>query len=310
MEWGDIRVFLQVARAGQMAGASKALGLDHSTISRRIARLEAQTGVPLFDRAGRRLSLTEAGAKLLAAGEKVESIVIRDIMSLGESHQEIAGRVRIGTSEGFGAHYLAKRLPAMVAAFPDLEIELVALPRTYSLGMREVDIAITMDRPETGDIRLKKLTSYALGIYGAPSYFQERPRPSSVADLPDHRWCGYIMDLLFTTELDLLTFGGQAITPWYRTTSVTAQLEAVRGGSAIAVLPCYMALQHDGLERLLPNEVNIERTYWISVHGDQADSPRIRTLMQQIERHVHLDRPLFRPGGARAEGEPATIADA
>jgi DNA-binding transcriptional LysR family regulator len=303
MEWGDIRIFLQVARAGQMAGASKALGIDHSTISRRIARLEEQTGVPLFDRAGRRLKLTEEGAKLLAAGEKVESIIIRDIMSLGESHQEISGRVRIGTSEGFGAHYLAKRLPLMVAAYPDLEIELVALPRTYSLAMREVDIAITMDRPDTGDIRLKKLTPYALGIYAAPAYLSERPRPASIDDLPDHRWCGYIMDLLFTSELDLLTFEGQVITPWYRTTSVSAQLEAVVGGSAIAVLPCYMAEQRGGLERLLPDQVNIERSYWISVHGDLAKSPRIHTLMQQIERHVHLDRPLFLPPSVRAEVE-------
>src|SRR6201991_3859129 len=293
MEWGDIRVFLQVARSGQMAGASKALGLDHSTISRRIARLEEQTGVPLFDRAGRRLSLTEAGAKLLVAAEKLESIILRDVMSLGESRQEIAGRVRIGTSEGFGAHYLAKRLPIMMVAYPGLEIELVALPRNYSLGMREVDIAITMDRPDTGDVRFKKLTSYALGIYAGRSYFKDRPRPSSVADLPNHRWCGYIMDLLFTTELDLLTFGSHAITPWYRTTSVSAQLEAVIGGSVIAVLPCYMALQCDGLEGVLSNEVSIERSYWISVHSDQADSPRIRALMQQIERHVHLDRPLF-----------------
>jgi DNA-binding transcriptional LysR family regulator len=118
------------------------------------------------------------------------------------------------------------------------------------------------------------------------------------------------MDLLFTSELDLLTFGGQAITPRYRTTSVSAQLEAVIGGSVIAVLPCYMALQHDGLERVLPNEVSIERSYWISVHGDQAGSPRIRTFMQQIERHVHLDKPLFLPSGVRAEGQPATIADA
>lgn len=133
MEWGDIRVFLQVARTGQMAGATKALGLDHLTISRRIARLQEQTGVPLFDRAGRRLSLAEAGARLLAAGERVESIIVRDIVSLGESRQEIGGRVRIGTSEGFGAHYLAKRLPTMVAAYPGLEIDLVAptqlLPR-------------------------------------------------------------------------------------------------------------------------------------------------------------------------------------
>ena len=104
-----IRAFLQVARARQMAGASRALGLDHSTISRRISRLEERTGVPLFDRAGRRVSLTEEGARLLAAAEKLESIIIRDVLSLGESRQDISGRVRIGTSEGFGAHYLVVR---------------------------------------------------------------------------------------------------------------------------------------------------------------------------------------------------------
>jgi DNA-binding transcriptional LysR family regulator len=298
MEWGDIRVFLQVARAGQMAGASRSLGLDHSTISRRIARLEEHTGVPLFERAGRRIALTEEGAKLLAAAEKLESIILRDVMSLGESRQEIAGRVRIGTSEGFGAHYLAKRLPIMMVAYPGLEIELVALPRNFSLGMREVDLAITMDRPDTGDIRFKKLTSYTLGIYAAPSYFKNRARPSSIADLSGHAWCGYIMDLLFTPALDLLNFGPQTITPCYRTTSVTAQMEAVTEGSVIAVLPCYMASQRGGLERLLPKEVGIERSYWISVHGDLAHSPRVRTLMQQIEHRVHLDRSLFLPNAA------------
>jgi DNA-binding transcriptional LysR family regulator len=299
MESGDIRVFLHVARAGQMASVSRSLGLDHSTISRRIARLEEQVGVPLFDRAGRRLSLTEEGARLLAAAEKLESIIIRDVISLGESRQEIAGRVRIGTSEGFGAHYLAKRLPAMVADFPELEVELVALPRNFSLGMREADLAITMDRPDAGDIRFKKLTSCTLGIYAAPPYFKDRSRPSSIADLSDQPWCGYIMELLFTSELDLLKFGPQVITPRYRTTSVSAQIEAVAGGSVIAVLPCYMASQRGGLERLLPDEVSIERSYWISVHGDLVDSPRVRTLMQQIEQQVHRDRSLFLPGAAR-----------
>jgi DNA-binding transcriptional LysR family regulator len=103
------------------------------------------------------------------------------------------------------------------------------------------------------------------------------------------------MDLLFTSELDLLTFDGQAITPRYRTTSVTAQLEAVAGGAAIAVLPCYMASQRGGLERLLAEQANIERSYWMSVHGDLAESARIRTLMHQIERQVHRDRSLFLP---------------
>ena len=293
MEWGDIRVFLQVARAGQMAGASRSLGLDHSTISRRISRLEEQTGVALFDRAGRRLSITEDGVRLLEAAEKLETIIIRDVMPLGEARQQINGRVRIGTSEGFGAHYLAQRLPAMTAPYPDPE--LVALPRSYSLGMREVDLAITMDRPNSGDVRFKKLTSYTLGIYGAPAHFESRPRPSSLEDLSEQSWCGYIKDLLFTSELDFMTFESQVITPKYRTTSVTVQLEAVLSGSVIAILPCYMATQRGGLDRILPDQVSIERFYWISVHGDLADSPRVRALMQAVESQVHLDRRLFQP---------------
>jgi DNA-binding transcriptional LysR family regulator len=295
LEWGDIRVFLQVARAGQMVSASRSLGLDHSTISRRIARLEEKTGVSLFDRAGRRLRLTEDGARLLQAAEKLESIIIRDVQSLGEARQHVSGRVRIGTSEGFGGHYLAPRLSAMIAPYPDLEVELVALPRSYSLGLREVDLAITMDRPGAGDVRFKKLTGYQLGIYGTPSHFGNRPRPLSLDDLAEQSWCGYIKELLFTSELDFMTFESQDIAPRFRTTSVTAQLEAVLSGSVIAILPCYMAAQRNGLERLLPKHVNIERSYWISVHGDLADSPRVRALMRAIERRVHLDRALFVP---------------
>ena len=159
IEWGDLRVFLQVARAGQMAVASRSLALDHSTISRGIACLEEHMGVSLFDRAGRRLNLTDEGAKLLAAAEKLESIIIRDVLSLGESHQEICGRVRIGTSEGFGAHYLASRIPKLVDTFPGLEVEPIAIPKCYSLGMREADLVITMERPKRGDIHFKKLSA-------------------------------------------------------------------------------------------------------------------------------------------------------
>lgn len=293
MEWSDIRVFLHVARAGQMAGASRSLGLDHSTISRRIARLEEATGVPLFDRAGRRLRLTEQGTKLLAAAERLESIIIRDVLSLEETRQEISGRVRIGTSEGFGAHYLARRLPMLLKAYPALELELVALPRTYSLGLREADVAITMDRPGSGDVRFKKLSTYELGIYASQAYLREQARPETIANLTDHAWCGYVDDLLFTAELDMMTFGDVTVRPRYRTTSVTAQLEAVLSGAALAILPCYMAAPHPELERVLPASVRIERAYWISVHGDLADSPRVRLVMNEIERQVHSDRALF-----------------
>lgn len=295
MEWGDIRVFLGVARAGQMAGATRTLGLEQSTISRRIVRLEEKMGVSLFERAGRRLSLTSEGSKLLAAAERLESIIIRDVMSLRESNREISGRVRIGTSVGFGAHYLAARLPLLGEMFPGLEIELVALPRTFSLGMRDVDIAIVMDRPETGDVRFKKLSSYVLAAYAQCDYFNSKKRPLVIEDLRDHRWCGYINELLYTTELDMMTFGDVVITPDLRTTEVTAQLEAVRSGAVMGILPCYMADIDPSLEMILPDLVRLERTYWMVVHSDLAESPRVRTVWQEIERWVHMDRALFIP---------------
>jgi DNA-binding transcriptional LysR family regulator len=299
MEWGDIRVFLQVARAGQMASASRSLALDHSTISRRIARLEENMGVALFHRVGRRLSLTKEGAKLLCAAERLESIMIRDVLSLGEGSQGICGRVRIGTSEGFGAHYLAPRIPKLIDTFPGLEVEVVALPKAYSLAMREVDLLITMDRPATGDIIFKELSSYSLAVYASAGYFRTKERPNSIGDLRNHCWCGYIDELLFTSELDMLKFGDIVINPLCRTTSVTAQLQAVKSGSAIAMLPRYMGDLQPGFEIVLPKDIDLERTYWIAVHHDLANSPRVRAVMQEVERWVHEDRALFLPNRHR-----------
>ncbi len=299
-EWGDLRIFLQVARAGQMAAATRALALDHSTVSRRVARLEEKLGVPLFDRAGRRLRLTAEGAKLLAAAEKLESIILRDVLRLGEERREITGSVRIGTPEGIGAHYLAPRVPRLLAAFPGLEVELVALPRRYSLAQREVDVAVTMDRPDAGDVRFKRLTTYTHAIYAAAGYFQTRARPKSVADLPGHRWCGYIDELLYTDELDLLRFGTTTVHPDYRTTSLTAQLQAARSGSVLAVLPRFLGDLYGELEKVLPGDIAPERTYWMSVHRDLADSPRVRAVCGQIERWVQEDRTRFLPDGPRA----------
>jgi DNA-binding transcriptional LysR family regulator len=293
MEWDDLRIFLQVARSGQMTSASRALGLDHSTISRRIVRLEEQLNVALFDRAGKRLRITKEGKKLLSTTETLESVILRDVMNLNESSATISGHVRIGTSEGFAALYLAPRLPKLLQGHPELEIELVALPRSYSLAAREVDLAITVDRPTTGNVRFTKLASCPLGIYGSKSYFKKCKRPESLEDLKHHLWCGYIVDLLFTEELYFLKFGETVIQPRYRTTSPIVQMEAICAGSVIGVLPCFMAKQRSELERVLRQQVNIERSYWLSLHEDLGNLPRVRCVMQEIERLVMLDRNLF-----------------
>lgn len=299
MEWSDIRVFLQVVREGSMVAATGGLRMGHATISRRIARLEREAGVRLFERAGKRLALTAEGEKLAASAAKLESIILREILSLPGERDRISGPVRIGTTEEFGAHYLAPRLAALTAAHPGLEVELVALPRVFSLATREVDVVITLDRPVTGDVRFKKLVDLEFGLYGAAAYFDERPRPASLDELGSETWCGYIPDLMFTPQLDMLAHASDEISVRYRTTSMTVQLAAALGGYALAALPCFAAEPHSELERLLPFDASFERTYWIVVHEDLAKHPRVRALMSAVETLVAQDRSLFRPSAAR-----------
>jgi len=313
MEWSDIRVFLQVVRDGTMAAATGSLRMDHSTISRRISRLEREAGVTLFERAGRRLALTAEGEKLVVSAEKVESIVLREIMNLSGEMKQITGHVRVGTTEEFGTHYLAPRLSRLTEAYPDLEIELVASTRGFSLATREVDCVVTLDRPLQGDVRYKKLIDFDWGIYAASAYFGGKPRPTSIDDLLSETWCGYIRELLPSSELDVCTAAGIDTLARFRTTCVSVQLGAALGGYAIAALPCFVASQHALLDRVLTEEARYERTYWIAVHEDLARRPKVRAVMAAIEQVVERDKAMFKPrlsSGIASGGVPIRLPDA
>lgn len=294
MDWDDLRIFLHLARTGRMAGAGRALGMDDTTVGRRVARLEQALGVALVARAGRRTVITERGLELARAAEEMESVVLRRISGLGEAETEVAGRVRVGAPEGLGTGYLAGHLAGLSAANPRLETELVALPRIYSLASREVDIAVTLDRPVRGQVSVKKLTDYTLDLYGTPAYFARRGRPESLSELKDHLLTGYIPDLLFTDALDFCAPDtGLPAAPAIRSTSVVAQVNAVLSGAAIGVLPTYLAAPHPRLALLLADTFRLTRSYWISVHDDVRRSGRIRAVVDSLAAAVRADRAVF-----------------
>ncbi|MEP9355253.1 LysR family transcriptional regulator [Xanthobacter sp. KR7-65] len=294
MDWDDLRIFLQLARTGRMAGAGRALGLDDTTVGRRVARLEREVGAPLVTRAGRRTLITEEGQKLAQAAEEMESLVLRKITGLGEGERQPTGRVRVGAPEGLGVGYLAARLAALSADNPRLETELVALPRSYSLASREVDIAITLDRPIAGQVRVRKLTDYSLMLYGTEAYFSRRGRPQAVDALRDHVLAGYIPELLFTRALDFSQLGpGVELKPVIRSTSVIAQVNAVLSGAALGVLPAFLAASQDTLVALLEEDVRLTRSYWLSVHDDLSHLARVRAVLDAITAAVRADRGRF-----------------
>ena len=294
MDWDDLRIFLAVARAGTLSEAARQLALDHSTVSRRLSNLEARLAIRLFDRAGRRLALNAAGAQLMRTAERLESGLLSDLAVLEAMQGSRVGTVRIGVPEGLGVGYLAGRLGNLSEAYPEIALELVALPQNYSLAAREVDIAITLDRPEFGNIAVRKLTDYALQFFGTEAYFSRRGRPAKTGDLSSHRLCGYIPQRLYTPFLDYLVFEGRRLDPALKSTSVVAHVEMVRSGAALGMLPVFMCAGQPELRPIL-DDSRIVRSYWLTVHDDLRGVERIRLITEALALMARQDRALFLP---------------
>ncbi|MBW3097079.1 LysR family transcriptional regulator [Pseudohoeflea coraliihabitans] len=297
-DWDDIRVFLAVARAGQILAASRRLKLNHATTARRISALESALDSQLLIRRTNGCVLTEAGEALLAHAERMEAEMLAAQGSLGRTDSTIAGTVRIGAPDGFGVSFLAKRLGALTARHPDLKLQLVPVPRSFSLPQREADIAITVEQPAMGRLVSRKLLDYSLSLYASKSYLEEMGRPKSADDLRAHRLISYVEDLIFSPSLH---FTREILRNWsahFEISSAIGQVEAVRSGAGIAVLHDFIAPDHPELERVLP-DYRIERSYYMVYHEAARELARLRTVADFITEAAAAERLRFLPSGPK-----------
>jgi DNA-binding transcriptional LysR family regulator len=177
MDWDNVRVFLAVARAGQFVAAARRLRLDHATVSRRVAALEAALGARLFERLTTGARLTCAGERFLAAAEEMESAFLQAQAEVSGVDVELSGDVRIGAPDGFATYYLAEALRDFVARNPGLRLQPAPAPQLTPLARREVDVVVGLDKPEEGRFVVRKLTDYSLGVYASAAYLAERGAP-------------------------------------------------------------------------------------------------------------------------------------
>lgn len=292
MNWDDVRIFLAVARTGQILAASKRLGLNHATLSRRLTSLEEALKTRLFIRRTNGCELTAEGAVFLASAERMETEMLAAQANLGHTDTAIAGTVRIGAPDGFGVSFLAPRMGRLIERYPELKIQLVPVPRSFSLSQREADIAITLERPEQGRLVSSKLTDYTLGLYASRDYLAQRGKPEDVDALKAHPRIGYVEDLIFTASLN---FSGEVMRSWdagFEISTAIGQTEAVRSGAGIGILHDYIARQYPELQRILP-EVSIRRAYWTTYHETARDLMRVRSVADFLQELVSAERHIF-----------------
>jgi DNA-binding transcriptional LysR family regulator len=292
MNWDDVRIFLAVARAGQILGAARRLDLNHATVSRRIAALEQALKTKLFRRLTTGSELTPAGERFLEIAERMEADMLTARAELAGDGDDVSGTVRIGAPDGFGVAFLAPRLGELTAIYPDLSIQLVPVPRSFSLSRREADIAITVERPTEGRLVAAKLVDYALGLYASRAYAEKHGLPHSSAELSGHRLVGYVPDLAISPSLDYATDFSSDWQAGFSISSALGQVEAVRSGAGIGIL-------HAFIVRAIPELVAVQsippirRAYWLVYHESVRPLRRIQAVAAFIAKAVEEERALF-----------------
>lgn len=284
--WDDGRLFLAVARAGQILAAARVVGLNQATLSRRMATLEQALGAKLLVRRTHGCELTDAGSAFLEVLERVESDLITSQAQLQGTETAVAGVVRIGAPDAFGTAVLAPQLARLAERHPDLRVQIVPTPRSFSLSRREADIAVLVGRPEKGRLVARKLTDYTLGLYASRAYLAAHPAPAAPADLATHRLVGYVDDLITAPALN---YTSQFLRGWrshFEISSAIGQLEVVHAGVGIGVLHDYLARSRADLVRVLPQERAV-RSYWLAMHENLRDVARVRAAADFLTDIVH-----------------------
>ncbi|MGD9914063.1 MAG: LysR family transcriptional regulator [Rhizobiaceae bacterium] len=292
MNWDDVRIFLAVARAGQILGAARRLDLNHATVSRRVAALEEALKTKLFRRLTTGSELTPAGERFLAVAERMEADMIAARAEIAGEGEDVSGTVRIGAPDGFGVTFLAPRLGALTAQHRDLKVQLVPVPRSFSLSRREADIAITVERPTEGRLVAQKLVDYTLGLWASTGYAEANSLPVSAAELSRHRLVGYVPDLVIAPTLD---YASEFAADWdasFAISSALGQTEAVRSGAGIGIL-------HNFIARRTPDLVPVKamppirRSYWLVYHESVRPLRRIQAVASFIADAVEKERASF-----------------
>lgn len=273
--WDDLRIFLAVAHAGRVAPAARTLGIDATTVGRRLARLEAAGGTALFESIAGERRLSEAGQALLQHAEAIDALVLS--AAQGEQSAGVAGHVRLSVAEGLATHVLAPRLACFHAAQPRIRIDLITASGFLDPSKREADIAVMLARPRNRQLRATPLADYQLRFYAAPSYLAAYGAPADAAALTRHALIGYVPEHIHAPELDYLSEVRDGLVAHLRSTSINVQAAMIRAGTGIGILPDFVAADDAALLPVLP-EIVLTRRFWLVTHADGHAAPRIQAV--------------------------------
>jgi len=295
--WDDLRVFLAVARAGSLSGAARTLGVNHSTVFRRIGAFEELLGVRLFERLPNGYLLTPAGEELRDGALRVEEEIDGLARKVTGQDLRLSGTVRVTTIDMLAFGLLPRHLARFRDAYPGIEVDLVVGNATLNLGRREADVALRVGNAPPETLVGRRVGRLAFAVYGSDGYRARRPQP----DLALDDWIG------FDSEHEALVrrFARflPEVRPALRTNSVAAALSAAKAGLGLAPLPCGLADLEPDLVKVAPLPDDFSLDLWLLTHEDLRRAARIRAFLDFLAGALAKEAPLLE-GLGREEADP------
>ncbi|MDJ0317470.1 LysR family transcriptional regulator [Arthrobacter antibioticus] len=295
----DLLILLTVARLGRFTAVADALETTHTTVSRRILALDKQMGGRTLERTPQGWELTELGRAAVAAAEGIEKSLHSLTAGLREGVDVISGVVRVSTSDGFGALIAAPALARLQKNHPSLRVELLSATRRLSQNRSGVDIEVVAGSVEAGKSETMLLSDYALRLYAGTDYVSEYGLPETVAELAKHRFISYVESTLQVAELALQRGSLTTDPAQFQSTSVFAQIEAVRANGGIGMLPAFMVHGQEGFIRVLPDDVEQVVQFWAAARTESLRSPAVQAVVTAFLQETHRMQGQLLPPGQR-----------
>ncbi|MBP1233905.1 DNA-binding transcriptional LysR family regulator [Arthrobacter sp. PvP102] len=288
----DLLVLLAVSRSAKFTTAAQALGLNHTTVSRRIAALEKTLGGRVLSRAAGAWELTELGAEAVMVAEQVEKAV-RSLGKPGQAPDPITGVVRMTATDGFSAYVAAPAVAKLRRKHPGLSVEIVTVTRRALQQRSGLDIEVVVGEPQVHRAEAFKLGEYVLGMYASRAYLAENGTPATVEELTEHPLVYFVDSMLQVDDLDAPRRLVPAMKDGLSSTNVFVHVEATRAGAGIGFLPCFMGDLHPDLVRLLPDAFSERLPYWMVLRPDSMRRPAVAAVVQAlrdqtVEHREHL----------------------
>lgn len=290
MDWDDLRYIRALGTAGTLAGAAQALGVHHSTVFRRMGRIEAGLGVRLFDRRRDGVSLTPAGEEAVATAERLGVEVDELERRLAGRDTSPTGNVRLTTTDTLLEGVLGPLLAEFRRRYPGIRLEIAVGNPFLSLSRRDSDVALRPTATPQETLVGRRIADVATAIYGAREYLAEAPGTDTLAE---HAWIAPDESLAHLKSAHWLRTQLPGVEPVLRCNSLTAMLAAARGGGGLVALPCFMGDRARELVRVREPLPEFTVGLWLLTHRDLRHVARVRALLDYLHEALVQRRAWF-----------------